>query len=167
MSKEGAAFRAMMNNFAIAVSMGLQYGVPLQAFVDAFTFTRFEPNGPVVGHDNVKMGSSIIDVIFRDLAITYLGQYELAHVPPTPALDPITPQLAIEEHFDTLRPVSHGLSTNGNGHVATLVKPLSELQIAKSKGYEGEACRECGQMTLVRNGACLKCNTCGTTTGCS
>jgi ribonucleoside-diphosphate reductase alpha chain len=165
MSKEGAAFRAMMNNFAIAVSMGLQYGVPLQAFVDAFTFTRFEPNGPVVGHENVKMGSSIIDVIFRDLAITYLGQYELAHVPPMPVLDPVAISTASEELATTLKPVSHGFSTNG--HTATLVKPLTDLQIAKSKGFEGEACRECGQMTLVRNGSCLKCNTCGATSGCS
>ncbi len=76
MHKEGAAFRSLMNNFAIAVSLGLQHGVPLEEFVEAFTFTRFEPNGPVVGHDHIKMATSILDYIFRELAVSYLGRYE-------------------------------------------------------------------------------------------
>ena len=80
MHKEGAAFRSMTNCFAIAVSLGLQHGVPLEEFVDAFVFTRFEPNGVVQGNPHIKMTTSIIDYIFRELAISYLSRYDLAHV---------------------------------------------------------------------------------------
>ena len=83
MHKEGAAFRSLMNNFAIAISIGLQYGVPLEEFVEAFTFTRFEPSGMVEGNDAIKMATSILDYIFRELAISYLGRTDLAHVQPT------------------------------------------------------------------------------------
>ena len=83
MHKEGAAFRSLMNNFAIAVSVGLQYGVPLEEFVDAFTFTRFEPAGPVRGNEAIKNATSILDYLFRELAVSYLGRYELAHVDPS------------------------------------------------------------------------------------
>ncbi len=79
MHKEGAAFRSLMNNFAIAISIGLQYGVPLEEFVDAFTFTRFEPPGMVEGNDTIKMATSILDYIFRELGVSYLGRYDLAH----------------------------------------------------------------------------------------
>src|SRR4029079_7679428 len=82
MHKEGAAFRSLMNNFAIAISIGLQYGVPLEEFVDAFTFTRFDPAGPVEGNSSVKMATSILDYIFRELAISYLGRNDLAHAEP-------------------------------------------------------------------------------------
>src|SRR5437667_7667872 len=82
MHKEGAAFRSLMNNFAIAISVGLQYGVPLEEYVDAFTFTRFEPAGFVQGNDSIKNATSILDYIFRELAISYLGRYDLAHVVP-------------------------------------------------------------------------------------
>ncbi len=82
MHREGAAFRSLMNCFAIAVSLGLQYGVPLEEFVEAFVFTRFEPNGPVMGHDNIKMSTSIIDYVFRELAMTYLDRYDLVQVKP-------------------------------------------------------------------------------------
>ena len=92
MHKEGAAFRSLMNNFAIAVSLGLQHGVPLEEYVDAFTFTRFEPNGPVVGHENIKMATSILDYIFRELAVSYLGRYDLAQVQPSQALDAMGPE---------------------------------------------------------------------------
>ncbi|HTD35514.1 MAG TPA: LAGLIDADG family homing endonuclease, partial [Candidatus Elarobacter sp.] len=92
MHKEGAAFRSLMNNFAIAVSLGLQHGVPLEEYVDAFTFTRFEPNGPVVGHQNIKMATSILDYIFRELAVSYLGRYDLAQVQPSQALDAMGPE---------------------------------------------------------------------------
>ncbi len=87
MHKEGAAFRSLMNNFAIAVSLGLQHGVPLEEYVEAFTFTRFEPNGPVVGHQNIKMATSLLDYIFRELAVSYLGRYDLAHVQPSMEMD--------------------------------------------------------------------------------
>src|SRR5919197_5016023 len=80
MHKEGAAFRSMTNCFAIAVSLGLQHGVPLEEYVDAFVFTRFEPNGVVQGNPHIKMTTSIIDYIFRELAISYLGRHDLAQV---------------------------------------------------------------------------------------
>src|SRR5581483_4523029 len=92
MHKEGAAFRSLMNNFAIAVSLGLQHGVPLEEYVDAFTFTRFEPNGPVVGHENIKMATSILDYIFRELAVSYLGRYDLAQVQPSQNVDAMGPE---------------------------------------------------------------------------
>src|SRR5438093_131188 len=82
MHKEGAAFRSLMNNFAIAVSLGLQYGVPLDEYVDAFTFTRFEPSGPVQGNDSIKYATSILDYVFRELAVSYLERFDLAHVEP-------------------------------------------------------------------------------------
>src|SRR6185312_4162298 len=83
MHKEGAAFRSLMNNFAIAISIGLQYGVPLEEFVEAYTFTRFEPSGIVEGNDAIKISTSVLDYIFRELAISYLGRNDLAHVPPS------------------------------------------------------------------------------------
>src|SRR4029079_12751795 len=83
MHKEGAAFRSLMNNFAIAISVGLQYGVPLEEFVEAFTFTRFEPAGPVIGNDSIKSATSVLDYIFRELAVSYLGRTDLAHVVPS------------------------------------------------------------------------------------
>ncbi len=98
MHKEGAAFRSLMNNFAIAISLGLQHGVPLEEFVEAFTFTRFEPNGPVVGHDHIKMATSILDYIFRELAVSYLGRYDLAHVQPSMQMDAMGPE-AQEEYI--------------------------------------------------------------------
>src|ERR1700733_9129388 len=110
MHKEGAAFRSLMNNFAIAISVGLQHGVPLEEFVEAFTFTRFEPNGPVVGHDHIKMATSILDYIFRELAVSYLGRYDLAHVQPSMQMDAMGPEaqeeyIAEEEAGVQVRPV--------------------------------------------------------------
>ena len=83
MHKEGAALRSLLNNFAIAISLGLQYGVPLEEYVDAFTFTRFEPQGPVQGNDTIKYATSILDYVFRELAISYMGRFDLAHVDPS------------------------------------------------------------------------------------
>jgi ribonucleoside-diphosphate reductase alpha chain len=176
MHKEGAAFRAVMNALAIAVSIGLQYGVPLEEYVEAYTFFRFEPAGMVAGHDRVKRAESVLDFVFRDLAITYLGRDDLAHVTPEPA--PIT-QLVINDNSGAL--VSYAgepLAPLPSQSVKTptmleLVQAsagvgVSDLRAeAKIKGYVGEACRECANFTLVRNGTCLKCDTCGTTTGCS
>ncbi len=207
MHKEGAAFRSLMNNFAIAISLGLQHGVPLEEFVEAFTFTRFEPNGPVIGHDHIKMATSILDYIFRELAVSYLGRYDLAHVQPSMQMDAMGPE-AQEEYVaeeeagvqvrlagvaESLHPVSThlhpGQSTpraqstpavaeappsvapsGSNGGVATSVMPLSRteaINASKAKGYTGNACGECGQLTMVRNGACEKCDSCGATSGCS
>ena len=206
MHKEGAAFRSLMNNFAIAVSLGLQHGVPLEEYVDAFTFTRFEPNGPVVGHNNIKMATSIIDYIFRELAVSYLGRYDLAQVQPTMSVDAMGPDpeyngeedagvvittptrdLAHErlhpksQHLNPVAtpprpetpPTSIGAvtaseprSTSATAMTSTLPQ-LDERRIAVAKGYSGDACGDCGQFTLVRNGTCLKCNSCGATSGCS
>ena len=223
MHKEGAAFRSLMNCFAIAVSLGLQHGVPLDEFVDAFVFTRFEPNGVVNGHDNIKTSTSVIDYVFRDLAISYLGRTDLCHVAPEDlrhtTMGKGEPEFTDEEvvaentyrelphdsHEDQqLHPRSHGMDggrdvdgdngdgprgvqsrldgtgsqakTNGNGnsHGVTLVaKPVatSRLQAtiaeARLKGYEGDPCDSCGAFTMVRNGTCLKCVSCGATSGCS
>ncbi len=191
MHKEGAAFRSLMNCFAIAISLGLQHGVPLDEFVDAFVFTRFEPNGMVKGNDRIKMSTSVIDYVFRELAITYLGRTDLSHVPEEdlradaigsrpgegPVANPPSIPLAMEvttpEPPPAPRPAPAPVTaraiapvSGGSGPVAGM-KRLSASAIARLKGYEGDPCGDCGQFTMVRNGTCLKCITCGTTTGCS
>ena len=154
MHKEGAAFRAMTNCFAIAISIGLQYGVPLDEFVDAFVFTRFEPNGVVQGSSRIKMATSIIDYIFRELAITYLDRHDLAHVQPDDLRNDTLVSETVQE--DKLKEKT----------TESVTTSIEKVQVARLKGYEGDPCIECGQLTLVRNGACLKCETCGSTTGC-
>jgi len=223
MHKEGAAFRAMMNNFAIAISLGLQYGVPLEEYVEAFTFTRFEPAGFVQGNERIKSATSILDYVFRELAVSYLARNDLAHVDPSEA-GPTTigsgeAQSKAPEPAPATAVVSRGFTrgsvdrlmlipgggaggvTQRTGSVtvgATALKselsqpaPQAEERVgeaemaklafapaaapsladkraeAKMKGYVGEACPECANFTLVRNGTCLKCDTCGSTTGCS
>ncbi len=157
MHKEGAAFRSLLNSFAIAVSLGLQYGVPLEEYVDAFTFTRFEPNGMVSGHDHIKMTTSVLDFIFRDLALAYLGRTDLVQVKPD---DLIATNMN--------RNNGHRDDANGNGHGHGEVVALdNEVHVAKMKGYEGDPCPVCGHFTLVRSGTCMRCDTCGSTTGCS
>jgi ribonucleoside-diphosphate reductase alpha chain len=177
MHKEGAAFRCLMNNFAIAVSLGLQHGTPLEEYTDAFTFTKFDPSGVVQGSECIKMSSSILDYIFRELAVCYLGRDDLAHVPPAvPILnkktEPYIPEIdglpqplqdgdvvIVEEPKETHRFL--GNPTKPKEPETSLVEE------AKTKGYEGEVCTSCNQFTLVRNGSCLKCITCGETSGCS
>jgi len=197
MHKEGAAFRSLMNCFAIAISLGLQHGVPLEEFVEAFVFTRFEPNGPVKLNDRIKMSTSIIDYIFRELAVTYLDRYDLAQVkeedlrmdsvkkddldsecsdeeadPETLASSSISTELFPSRRGVTPRHAGNGHG-NGNGSVSHKVElkretvTLTAVQIARQKGYEGDPCTECKQFTMVRNGTCLKCETCGATSGCS
>jgi ribonucleoside-diphosphate reductase alpha chain len=247
MHKEGAALRSLLNNFAIAVSLGLQYGVPLDEYVDAFTFTRFEPSGPVQGNDSIKYATSILDYVFRELAVSYLERFDLAHVDPSeggfdalgkgveegkPASMPTkyVSRGLTRSRTDKLSVLSGGAAADGrtagegarsspgsgesrggrvtsfagrepraevSGTAALKSEPeqklspaeFLELQAlsrakseeraqarasaagkraeAKAKGYEGEACEECGNFTLLRNGTCLKCDTCGATTGCS
>ncbi|SHI35981.1 ribonucleoside-diphosphate reductase class II [Palleronia salina] len=208
MHKEGAGFRAMMNNFAIAVSVGLQYGVPLEEFVDAFTFTRFEPAGMVQGNDSIKNATSILDYIFRELAVSYLDRSDLAHVKPEgQSFDDLgrgeeegkrnfsdVPDSAGASPLDVLRQVASTGYLRGRAPkdfvvlqggafeeraldtgdaavaVATETKPAVSMDArakAKMQGYEGDPCGECGNYTLVRNGTCMKCNTCGGTSGCS
>ncbi|MDP3596243.1 MAG: vitamin B12-dependent ribonucleotide reductase, partial [Nitrospirota bacterium] len=163
MHKEGAAFRSLMNCFAIAISLGLQYGVPLEEFVESFTFMRFEPNGPVSGHDQIKMATSIMDYIMRDLAINYLDRKDLGHITiPTEDL-----------RSDSVRPYVRE-QTNGHGQYLPAAQQVSGAQTqsasireARLKGYEGDPCPECKQFTMIRNGVCLKCDSCGATSGCS
>jgi ribonucleoside-diphosphate reductase alpha chain len=152
MHKEGAAFRSLLNSFAIAVSLGLQYGVPLEEYVDAFTFTRFEPNGIVSGHDNIKMSTSVLDFIFRDLALSYLGRTDLVQVRPDDLIATSTN--------------ANGSKSGANGNGGHDMVD-SEVHVARMKGYEGDPCPVCGNFTLVRGGTCLRCETCGSTTGCS
>lgn len=276
MHREGAAFRSLMNCFAIAISLGLQYGVPLEEFVEAFVFTRFEPNGSVAGHDNIKMSTSVIDYIFRELAMSYLGRNELVQVKPedlrndtigspdqAPDFDDEEEMHDLEDQevapgFASLDHSSKGFSANreqnalpfdgtpeslgspteslarnqegtpaqfeermvsGNGAngvglfevsdteamvekaymapSARITSPEGEvgessnqrnevprrgvsapkpqgqsehsekIRVAKLQGYEGDPCGNCGAFTLVRNGVCLKCQSCGETSGCS
>jgi ribonucleoside-diphosphate reductase alpha chain len=244
MHKEGAAFRSLMNNFAIAISLGLQYGVPLEEFVDAFTFTRFEPAGLVQGNDTIKNATSILDYIFRELAVSYLGRGDLAHVDLSEAVNTSLGSTDKELGGESAPPpaarfLSRGLlrgqerkmfALRAGGAVAVEARvseptgPVASLQQevtsafakpararmdaavgefaelhqdptsalarqmiptaieadlsrrgteadrraeARILGYEGESCRDCGNFTLVRNGTCLKCDTCGQSTGCS
>ncbi len=228
MHKEGAAFRSLMNNFAIAISIGLQYGVPLEEFVDAYTFTRFEPSGMVEGNDAIKMSTSVLDYIFRELAVSYLGRNDLAHIEPGDLqIDTMgrgADESALQENSgdglvaksikrvtssgyvrnklvvvsggqdratgtdgpnlqgaSTITEMSAGVSVATP--ISSAVSPVvtteamssssangvrtERLREAKMKGYEGDACGECGNFTLVRNGTCMKCITCGGTSGCS
>jgi ribonucleoside-diphosphate reductase alpha chain len=230
MHKEGAAFRSLMNNFAIAISIGLQYGVPLDEYVDAFTFTRFEPSGMVEGNDAIKMATSILDYIFRELAISYLGRTDLAHAEPADlapdtvgrgtgdatrtndealaAVERVTSRGFVRNNLvvftggltETAKANGttgyhahadahtldhgghdhgghdHGLATTTTRTTAVAVSQqvveavdakFDRIREARMKGYEGDSCPECGNFTLVRNGTCLKCDTCGGTTGCS
>jgi ribonucleoside-diphosphate reductase alpha chain len=229
MHKEGTALRAMMNNFAIAVSTGLQYGVPLEKFVEAFTFTRFEPAGLVQGNQSIKNATSILDYVFRELAVSYLGRHDLAHVEPSdigfdalgkgvddgsaPPPAPLPASKVLSSGFvrrnlntrnvvvmPTSAPVSgspaHALQMRATESYGTSALAVAEARVAevhvhehheehvhvhaapqvmefdrrteaRMKGYEGDSCNECGNYTMVRNGTCLKCDTCGSTSGCS
>ncbi|WP_295966793.1 vitamin B12-dependent ribonucleotide reductase [uncultured Bartonella sp.] len=241
MHKEGAAFRAMMNNFAIAISLGLQYGVPLEEYVDAFTFTKFEPAGMVQGNDAIKNATSILDYVFRELAVSYLGRYDLAHVDisdfSNTALgkgvkegktnlistgwtrgykpkfaDPKAPvakiaTAATKSNVTTLKPATAVQSkaapsletqgatalrrdlneeenkidnlfdadTSAEAKAAEMANEVAEAKKLNSdrrkqammQGYTGDMCSECQNFTMVRNGTCLKCDTCGATSGCS
>ncbi|HWX90606.1 MAG TPA: hypothetical protein VNY75_09890, partial [Rhizomicrobium sp.] len=230
MHKEGAAFRSLMNNFAIAISVGLQYGVPLEEFVEAFTFTRFEPAGLVIGNDSIKNATSVLDYIFRELGVSYLGRTDLAHVQPAADEDlgrgsdggtsdvaiaklassgylrgrtqiamvkgGAAPKMLVEheeeqfgrfeadndsEHQLDLSEIRAGVEatlSTVSAQVATLeaamARPSNQGHSrtaraveARLKGFEGDSCGACGNFTLVRNGTCMKCNTCGSTSGCS
>jgi len=183
MAKEGAAYRSLLNNFAIAISLGLQHGVPLEEFVDAFIFTRFEPSGPVSGHKRIKMSTSVIDYIFRELAVSYLDRNDLAHIDEEIAGKISSDHLPIiEPDFESEEIISERtIILDREDNIKTnmfnerkKVAVQSKLSVdardrlkAKQQGYTGDICPECGSMTMVRNGTCLKCNTCGSTTGCS
>ena len=273
MHKEGAAFRAMMNNFAIAISLGLQFGVPLDEYVEAFTFTRFEPAGMVQGNEAIKNATSILDYVFRELAVSYLDRHDLAHVQPedfgastlgrgvegdkpqplpvshgmvrgqtskfrlissaepqgnaanapagtkpvttaartaantaggsparvtgrpataaatATALSPTalgTPATAFKRDYEQApladpaptsdttpaqglfdQPLAYEASAKDTANVAAAPSTAERRSIAMMKGYTGDSCTECGNYSMVRNGTCLKCDTCGSTSGCS
>lgn len=171
MHREGAAFRSLMNCFAISISLGLQHGVPLEEFVDAFVFTKFEPSGMVSGSPHVKMTTSVIDYIFRELAVTYLERDDLAHVPPeeimTRKLRPSEEEQLAEEVARQVRHRKRIIESDAVAEVEEQSDYESDYDRAKQLGYTGDSCPECGSMTMIRNGTCLKCITCGSTTGCS
>jgi ribonucleoside-diphosphate reductase alpha chain len=178
MHREGAAFRSLMNCFAISISLGLQHGVPLEEFVDAFVFTKFEPSGMVSGNPQIKMTTSVIDYIFRELAVTYLGRHDLAHVGPEDILQRTLRPMENDEEDDAPASAPKAsyppLSIEATPVFASVTASApkddgfqSKFERARQMGYTGDACSDCGSMTMVRNGTCLKCNTCGATSGCS
>ncbi len=183
MHKEGAAFRSLLNCFAISISLGLQHGVPLEEFVDAFVFTRFEPSGIVTGHKRIKMATSVIDYIFRELAVTYLGRNDLAHVDEEEVTSKSNSSSGeyrslVEGEIEGEEVVSERMieldnktndNKNGNNirEKVKLITSNDPVIKARERGYTGDICPECQSMTMVRNGTCLKCITCGATTGCS
>lgn len=189
MHREGATVRSLLNVFAISISLGLQHGVPLEEFVDAFVFTRFDPSGMVTGNSKIKMATSVIDYIFRELAVTYLGRNDLAHADPNDVtlstknivkkfIEPdfeseeIVSERVIELDKDTFGSYNFQLSTSeGEDRTNYFSNESSSLKNkvkqAIERGYTGDVCTECQSMTMVRNGTCLKCMTCGSTSGCS
>ncbi|MDX3976184.1 vitamin B12-dependent ribonucleotide reductase [Shinella sp.] len=261
MHKEGAAFRAMMNNFAIAISLGLQYGVPLEEYVEAFTFTKFEPAGMVQGNDAIKNATSILDYVFRELAVSYLGRHDLAHVDTSDfsntalgkgiqegktnlistgwtrghkptlvqngerslgepkgaataapakassasnitsfagnAARKLEPAVAIstseivafkrdyeERAAEPADEAAGDVAEEANQGITALFSDKAAAEAASAKadakkleaerrmrsiaqGYTGNMCSECQNFTMVRNGTCEKCDTCGATSGCS
>ena len=255
MNKEGATLRGLLNNFAIAISLGLQYGVPLDEYVHAFTFTKFEPAGMVQGNDAIKSATSILDYVFRELAISYLGRNDLAHVDqsdfsntalgrnisegktdavskgltrgspvklvsrvsgnepkgfagsaPSGAPARSAPTAFSGSNVLALKPASDeavaykrdyeerakelaeeiafegaaGAASEASDATATLFTDAAANEAAEAKklaadrraksllqGYTGNSCSECQNFTMVRNGTCEKCDTCGATSGCS
>jgi ribonucleoside-diphosphate reductase alpha chain len=163
-AKEGAALRTWANNFAIAISKGLQYGIPLEEFVESFTFTRFEPAGPVHGNDQIKNCTSILDYIFRELAVTYLDRTDLAHI-----TDEDTPPRNYEDTETEAELSTHNHPTESitNGHTNGSALAPASLAIAKIRGYLPDPCTHCGQLTLKRKGTCEYCDTCKQSNGCS
>ena len=165
MHKEGATFRSLMNCFAIAVSVGLQYGVPLEEYVEKFTFTRFEPAGMVSGHNNIKSATSIIDYIFRMLGYEYLNRTDLVHV--------ITEQQAItgnpQMQDSDVNPDTTNVYEPAAEKQASAVKATANtysLDLSMGAQSDAPACSNCGH-TTIRSGTCYKCLNCGTSMGCS
>ncbi len=156
MYKEGAAYRSLLNCFAVAVSKALQYGVPLDEFVDSFTFTRFEPAGIVQGHAAIKNSTSILDFVFRSLGYEYLNRRDLVHVIPEERPTDISREKVDDELLEPDKKLSE---FNKRADPKTLA--------AKNKGYTGEQCGSCSGMRVRQNGTCTICDDCGVTSGCS
>ncbi len=182
MAKEGATMRSMLNCFAIAISIGLQYGVPMEEFVEKFVFTRFEPSG-MVDHPNIKSATSIVDFIFRSLAYEYLGRADLVHV-----LDKPEVMNTGNAEWDHPSPAETEKKTPPLSEVRIIAKPASAPAAlaahklvknmkmdsgldavnaaAKSMQSDAPACNTCGHIT-IRSGTCYKCLNCGNSMGCS
>jgi ribonucleoside-diphosphate reductase alpha chain len=167
MHKEGAAFRSLMNNFAIAISIGLQYGVPLEEFVDAFVFTRFEPAGRVTGNDSIRSATSILDYIFRELGVSYLDRHELANADPEGLnADGLGGGAGDEDAPGTVpaaRFISKGFA-RGAAPDNLVVLPFGQKRDAPpapATATEATACPACGDFTLQQRGAGWICDTCG------
>jgi ribonucleoside-diphosphate reductase alpha chain len=181
--KEGAAFRSMMNCFAIAVSLGLQYGVPLEDYVDVFTFTRFDPQGPV-DHPNIKWSTSVIDYTFRLLAMEYLGRTDFVQVKPADGMEQGLAEAASKDPMlskDFRERIREFESLVASTQTEAATREVSKAREVRSaipddraalsqhlSGLMGDApfCDTCGHIT-VRNGACYKCLNCGASMGCS
>lgn len=184
MYKEGASFRGLLNSFAILVSKALQYGVPLSELVDTFTFTRFDPAGPVQGHEAIKYSTSILDYVFRSLGYDYLHRSDFVHVKAVDedhhnghsngnsnghnATAPISNNEEKNKDYAPLmvevEEEDYPLSLNGNagnGHKTAMKNE------AKAIGYTGEQCEHCGSIRVKRSGSCTVCEDCGSTSGCS
>jgi len=186
MYKEGASFRGLLNSFAILLSKALQYGVPLEELVDTFVFTRFDPAGPVDGHEAIKNSTSILDFVFRSLGYDYLNRTDFVHVKAVDEMEANgnggkkqeVPKLATEQPQQeaTLedKKIELEISPEGelvevsassvNDNTRRVVKTSGE---AKTFGYTGEQCTNCSSMRVKRNGSCTVCEDCGTTSGCS
>jgi ribonucleoside-diphosphate reductase alpha chain len=175
MSKEGATLRSILNCFAIAISKGLQYGVPLKEFVDTFTFTRFEPQGIVQGHPYIKQATSVIDLVFRTLGEKYLGRTDFLHIKPEEVKGPKL--ISQEDHEDVGEAGEQEPGAQATGKVASQPQAPEPSKPAKKhlnaldeqlESMMGDApiCDICGHIT-VRNGACYKCLNCGNSLGCS
>jgi ribonucleoside-diphosphate reductase alpha chain len=169
MHKEGAAFRSLMNNFAIGISIGLQYGVPLEEFVDAFVFTRFEPAGPVTGNDSVRSATSILDYIFRELGVSYLGRDDLANADSGELnADGLGRGKLDENAFEEPQPASHFISrgfARGAAPDNLIFLPSAKERGGAPAAEEADVCAACGDMAVVRKGASLICETCGARAG--
>jgi ribonucleoside-diphosphate reductase alpha chain len=169
MHKEGSAFRALMNNFAMAISLGLQYGVPLGKFVDMFVFSKYEPSGMVRGHDRLKSATSLIDFIFRDLAINYLGREDLAHVhPEVNSLTDIgrgSAEGTMIEEVDEAE-IEAAAAAALPAPQAFRADPVSDAKKeARNNGYTGDTCTNCNSFRVIRTGTCASCQDCGTSIG--
>lgn len=161
MYKDGAAYRSLINCFAILASKSLQYGMPLEELIDSFTFTRFEPSGPVQGHPNIKFSTSILDYIFRLLGYEYLNREDLVQVKPD--LAPQAAQAQLPGTTTVIKP-KNAAAVQVDMSPAPSENPAA---VAKAQGFTGDTCSNCGSMKMKRNGSCMLCIECGTTTGCS
>ncbi len=174
--KEGAAFRSLMNNFAISISIGLQYGVPLEEYCDAFLFTRFEPAGEVKGNETIRHATSILDYIFRELAVSYLGRADLAQMDPFDARGDGLSKRANDAE-SAARLISRGFARGASPDNLVMLRPRSVVENIRDRrepitpprpaatGYRNEPCDACGHFTVEQTGKCAACGATGEASG--